>query len=388
MSQDVQSEKVIVVEYADLLSDATTPDMISALSSAFGGEASLGLLAIRGVPHFVEARDALLPRAHGLAHLPADYLEENLTDPASLYNAGWSHGKERMGDSPDLAKGSFYFNPLTDLPGTEEDRARYPASYPSNLWPGEGVLPGFEGEAKRLGRIAREAVVALSRHIDAYARSMVGDGYPPNLLHDAMRRTDKAKGRLLYYFPLVESGDGEGGERDSVAEDSWIGWHNDSGFLTALVGELYMDDATGRALDPSSGSDDGPDPAAGLYVVGRSGETPVRVDIPRDCLAVQIGECTQIVTGGAVVATPHCVRGAAGRRGGTRVARISCPCFVDTAPTFPLRFPEGADRADVLNAGVGHDRVPPLGERWTHDGMKFGDFLGKTFETYYTWSKK
>lgn len=33
-----------------------------------------------------------------------------------------------------------------------------------------------------------------------------------------------------------------------------------------------------------------------------------RVRIPSDHLAIQCGECLQIVTGGLLVATPHCVR--------------------------------------------------------------------------------
>jgi len=76
------------------------------------------------------------------------------------------------------------------------------------------------------------------------------------------------------------------------AADSWIGWHNDSGFLTALAGDMYVNDVTGEAIA-------NPDPNAGLYVVDREGES-VRVEIPEDCMAVQLGECCQIVTGGVL----------------------------------------------------------------------------------------
>ena len=95
------------------------------------GPGALGVLAIRGVPDFVKAKMDLLPQAHQLAHLPAEELL-TLEDEASMYNAGWSHGKEKLGDKPDTAKGSFYFNPLTDAPGNDEDRAKYPVSYPKN----------------------------------------------------------------------------------------------------------------------------------------------------------------------------------------------------------------------------------------------------------------
>jgi isopenicillin N synthase-like dioxygenase len=152
-----------------------------------------------------------------------------------------------------------------------------------------------------------------------------------------------------YYFPGIQ-----------------IGWHNDSGFLTALAGDLYLDSSSGT---PSLC----PDPAAGLYVVTR-GDQVQKVVIPPDCLAIQVGECTQIVTHGALQATPHCVRGAPG------LARASLACFVDVPPQFPLV----GDASIVANSS---DRVPPLVDRW-HSGMTFGDFLSTTFQKYYEWNTK
>jgi isopenicillin N synthase-like dioxygenase len=235
-------------------------------------------------------------------------------------------------------------------------------------------LKTFKDAAKTLGKIMHQVVVLLAKHIDAMAERRV-KGYTKNFLFEAMRKTEKVKGRLLYYYPLDEKC------VDSAAakEDSWIGWHNDSGFLTSLAGDLYVDDDTGQYLDASE-----VDPEAGLYVADRSGES-IQVTIPQDCLAVQIGECLQILTGGVVVATPHCVRGP--RLGwnpdsSIRVARISHPCFIDLKPTFPLTMPAGCSREDVTRVGSGMGRVPPLDERW-HDGMTFGDFLHTTFSKYY-----
>jgi len=109
-----------------------------------------------------------------------------------------------------------------------------------------------------------------------------------------------------------------------------------------------------------------------------------RVQIPDDCMAVQMGECTQIVTGGVVTATPHCVRGAQA----PNVARISLPCFVDTPPTFPLKVPPNSTRQEVLAAGSKSRRVPPLDPRWKTNGMTFGDFLQTTFAMYYDWNQQ
>lgn len=49
--------------------------------------------------------------AHKLAHLPEER-KKLLEHEPSMWNAGWSHGKEKLGDIPDISKGSFYANPL------------------------------------------------------------------------------------------------------------------------------------------------------------------------------------------------------------------------------------------------------------------------------------
>lgn len=366
---------VVIVDYEDVRKDPSPGhSLASLLEKAYGSSGSLGVLAIRYVPGFVSAKKAFLPMAHTLAHLPNDYLQENLTDVDSMYNAGWSHGKEKLGDEPDWAKGSFYFNPLTDQPGTQEDRAKFPASYPCNIWPDH--IPDFEVNAKHIGTLMKDVVVHLSKHIDAFAHEKNPE-YAPDTLYQAMKTTEKVKGRLLYYFPLSC--------QDAASEDSWIGWHNDSGFLTALAGDLYVNDDTGEVLSES------PDPNAGLYVVDRQ-DRVVHVSIPHDCMAVQMGECVQILTGGSVVATPHCVRGVVVAQSSSGsgnshlpVARISLPCFIDLPPNVPLCMP-GCTKEQVLTAGVGSARVPPLSARWTHNGMLFGDFLQKTFSLYYDWS--
>ena len=174
-----------------------------------------------------------------------------------------------------------------------------------------------------------------------------------------------------------------------------IGWHNDSGFLTALAGDIYVSHKTGARIT------DGVDPNAGLYVMDRTSaeKTILHVPIPHDCCAVQLGECTQIVTGGTLVATPHCVRGCNSILY-PDVARISLPCFVDTYPAFPLSIPNGISRQQVLAADAySHDRVPPLALRWKTGiaddvnepistdppPMTFGEFLQATFQMYYTW---
>jgi isopenicillin N synthase-like dioxygenase len=47
---------------------------------------------------------------------------------------------------------------------------------------------------------------------------------------------------------------------------------------------------------------------AGLYIKYKNGDF-LKINIPRDCLAFQIGEAAQVSSMGRLVATPHLVRG-------------------------------------------------------------------------------
>ena len=353
---------LVIVDYNELLPNSSNSDLLTKLEQAFGPSGT-GLIGIRNVPDFVQAKNDLLPLAYQLAHLPESELQA-LEDPTSMYNAGWSHGKEKLkADVPDIYKGSFYFNPLVDVPGTKEDREQYPVSYPPNKWP-TSSLPPLEPAAKRLGSLMKDVSVHLAKHIDAYAHQQ-NPNYAPTTLYDALKDTIKAKGRLLYYYPLPEN------NGINQSEDSWIGWHNDSGFLTCLPGDLYMNPTTGQAVE-------NPPPDAGLYVVDRSNQVQ-QVKIPQDCMAIQMGECTQLLTGGSVVATPHCVRGC------PQLARASLACFIDTPPSFPLQLPKGSTIESTM--AKESNRVPPLSKRWNPD-MTFGDFLQKTFQMYYEFSNE
>lgn len=361
-------KELVIVDYQSLIS--TTPDeskqVQEKIASAFGSDGA-GIIAIRNVPGFVEAKMDLLSLTHSLATLPAEQLKE-LEVPEALYNTGWSHGKEKLkNDTPDTNKASFYYNPLVDVPGTEEERTKFPLSYPCNRWPDSESIPSFETTAKRLGSLMKDVAVDVSKHIDDYAHS-VDNSYPPETLYNALVDTEKAKGRLLYYYPLAGVDEQKETAIHTESEDSWIGWHNDSGFLTALSGGVFME-PDGKIL-PGPPCED-----AGLYVVDRKDQV-VRVQLPSDCMGIQIGECTQILTGGAVIATPHCVKGA------PNIARTSLACFIDTPPAYPLKGPPGQNSPSSDHLACSSWRVPPLSKRWKN-GMLFGDFLEKTFKMYY-----
>ena len=86
-------------------------------------------------------------------------------------------------------------------------------------------MTNFKDAAKHLGTIMHEVVVLLAKRIDAMTTNRV-KGYTSNSLYDAMKTTEKVKGRLLYYYPLEENGHTTNNDI-TAKEDTWIGWHND-----------------------------------------------------------------------------------------------------------------------------------------------------------------
>lgn len=100
-------------------------------------------------------------------------------------------------------------------------------------------------------------------------------------------------------------------------------------------------------------------------------------------MAVQLGESCQIVSGGFLCATPHCVKGAKPVPGSNvKVTRASFPVFCGTDPFFKMSVPKNCTEEQVTTISVGADRVPPIKGRY-ENGITFGDFLTRTFALFY-----
>ena len=181
------------------------------LEKAYGRN-GLGAISINGIPQFPELRKKLLPLCHKLAHLDEES-KRKLEHPESMYNVGWSHGKEKMGDEPDFAKGSFYANPMYDKAADDEIIKKYPFFYPVNIWPQQ--IPEIETYFKQLGSIMFNTVVLLSSHVDKLISEKIPT-FQKGSLYNEIKNTKKIKGRMLYYYPT-----------GSTKDDGWIAAHND-----------------------------------------------------------------------------------------------------------------------------------------------------------------
>lgn len=149
------------------------------------------------------------------------------------------------------------------------------------------------------------------------------------------------------------------------------GWHNDHGSLTGLVPAIYMD-GNGKQV-PS------PDPAAGLYIQARSGEQ-VQVRLPANACGFQIGETSQIQSGGLLQATPHAVMPAKA----AGVTRETFAVFLEPEFDAPLAIPAGKTVSDCqADTAKLPPTVLPVNARW-RVGQTFGDFHNATVQAFTT----
>jgi isopenicillin N synthase-like dioxygenase len=371
--------RIVTMEYTDLLK-APSPATIAAIESAFGVE-GLGLLLVRGVPNFAQARAAALPHAYTFGLLPKSTLDK-YEHSASSFSFGWSHGKEKLGGKPDAAKGSFYFNPILDEPdAVRNELTQDPSLAPflhANIWPSGIDAPNFEHDIKILSRLMVETGGILAPHVDAFTASFLTKRgaslpIPSATLQSVIRDSLTHKGRLLYYFSSNSSSAADiTSDTTDTSVDNWCGWHNDHSSLTALTPALYFDHSGNQTIPQ--------DTKGGLYIRARDGTT-VRAIIPSDCLAFQIGEAAQIMSGGSLQATPHCVRASSD----LTLSRGTLAVFCGPEHSAKMSSPEGAQNEDILRGAQG-ELLPPgvqtLILRWKSTDT-FREFSLRTLASYY-----
>ena len=103
----------------------------------------------------------------------------------------------------------------------------------------------------------------------------------------------------------------------------------------------------------------------------------LRIGIPPNMIAFQLGESTQIHTGGYLEATPHCVVKSE-ELAGKQVGRNTFALFMQPDPLEIMKTPEGIDQKKVLTKA---EKIPQIKERW-ENGIRFKEFHHKTIQHY------
>jgi isopenicillin N synthase-like dioxygenase len=342
--------KPVDIAYQDLLDGA--PTLSKQIEEAYG-ENGLGILVVSGIPNLLEQRNDILPKSHTFASLPDD-VKQQYENEKSLYGFGWSHGKEKFNGKSDTKKGSYYANPKFDNPTDDPELVENAAyNFLPNIWPSEQVVPGFENGFKKLGSTMVHVAELVSSACDKYIHK-VHPSYPQDKLHKIVSETRIPRGRLLYYFPS-ETGHEDANDTNI---DGWCGWHRDHSGITALTRAIYMDDK-GQVIENK-------DEKAGLYIRNRVGEV-VKVGWREDQLAFQIGEAAQCISGGVLVATPHCVRASTA----PHVSRATMAVFMSFEGDVSLNPPQGVSISECGVDGL-------------TENMNFDVFSSMRYKQYYS----
>lgn len=313
--------------------------------------------------------------------------------------------------SQDIRKLSYYGNPITDdvTNGNEELIASHRATYGPNVWPDED-LPTLQESFMDLGTLIHSVGQLIAHQLDEYVMTQ-RDGYRPGLFKGVIG-TNIPKARLLYYFSDQEmedmfnvTSDSTDGSKES-ADDStestkddpnspkadWCGWHNDHSALTGLIlGQFYS--GNGSIIPDISNISTDSAAKGGLYIRTRQNVTH-HVELDEETssryLAFQIGETSQILSGGVLAATPHAVMGYQGNAY-RDISRSSFAVFHQPHYYLSMTAPyhEGVDVETVQYDGRWGLSLPKLSSRWWNaTGDTFGEFTTRTFETYYNMKMK
>jgi len=285
--------------------------------------------------------------------------------PEAKYDVGWSCGKETLANGRyDTLKGSYYAQPIHNAELEEKARRLYP-NVPEmtspNVWPEEGVLPGFEQIFEQLCRLIVDTAALVARSCDRYGVAKL-DGYRDGTLEHIVRTSVCTKARLLHYFPPPPptSNEDDDGRPDSAMaiDDDWCATHRDLGALTGLTSQMFVDEAAHPPRNVRA-DDSGylpclpelekhPDANAGLWIKDRSG-CKTLVQIPRDALGFQTGEALELITRGKFKAVPHFVRGAQPDKAG-RIARNTLAVF--TQPNLWEKVDDEKDFATLAQVTI------------------------------------
>jgi hypothetical protein len=237
---------IVTISYSDLISfqlDGTSgknDDLLIELIGKAFGPTGLGIAMVSDVPKLVEYRQALLPLAARIPHLPD---LNSCINAAALYSVGWSHGKEELvPGQPDTTKGSYYANPLVsdlakamvarDGSANDDDASEvqlvlenHAELWAPNVWPSTS-LPYLEPAFVQMGRLLHGVGCRVAKVCDAYChfqrqRTSQTSTTGSSIMAATLERSLNCTGRLLHYFAVPDS------VQDSSLLHQWCGWHKD-----------------------------------------------------------------------------------------------------------------------------------------------------------------
>ncbi|CDW77364.1 UNKNOWN [Stylonychia lemnae] len=272
------------------------------------------------------------------------YLEQ----PHLEYGHGLNLGKDGYLEGGDTLQISFYANII------QESYTDHKGLIWKNVWPKDKeIAPEFEKYYMSTGRQFIDTAIMLGKKLDDYLKYNVKN-YKMQI-EQGIAKSPRISARSIYYAAPKN-------KHNSDLPKNWCSWHKDYSYITGLAPGVYVDSQDN--VKHSNG-----DPEAGLYIQKRDYEI-LKLNIPEDCMCFQLGELSQIVSGGLLQALPHAVKMPVQN---FDMPRISLAVFMEPEYNEPLSVPVGTNMDRVLTKQDKEHKLSPLEERWK-DGMSFGDY--------------
>ena len=366
---------VEILDYNELFDEPdeniiNTEKILKIIDKSFGKTGS-GILLIKNTPNLESIRNNFFTNSQKFINLNDD-IKEKYTDMSSNFNFGWSRGKEHLKkNQPDTLKGSFYNNPFHDKKTHNYIlKKKYPTLFNDNIWPGEDDAPGFEKSYKILGQLMCETMFKLIKYIDVYLNKITDKKHEINKFYNLVTKSKSYKSRYLYYYPPPPN--------DNDNDNDSCAWHSDHGFLTSLCQPKYFNAKMPDDIIDSNNIE------SGLEIIDTQNNL-IKINIPENHLAIQIGETLQILSNGFLKATPHHVI----TQNLKNISRNQFVTFCDIPYDYSMEIPDyGNDKKETLdnyiniNKMILNNNIVKLSERY-ENCTYYHDFTNNCIKTYY-----
>lgn len=328
----------------------------------------LGLLVVKNIPAYENLRSDILQKVFQLGNLDKAYLK-TLERPDVNYSIGWNVGMGFTEKQYDYLQGGLLIRPFSENPPYRKDKKIDEAFRDShqNIWPSEEKIKGFKKSLQDLCRLTLQCQLSLLPHLDKYIQKVYPNVYKENFLRENFSEYYELISRLLVYYPINRLSSDIIKEKGEKIKEKWTGWHRDFGLVTALTHPVYYNQE-GKVFQNIKSA---------LLVEDRKCRIH-EVNFEENEIAMQTGDALFILSGGSIIATPHCVK--VPEKFPDHLFRITIANFFEPYMNFEMLAPEGININEVFN------KDPfKMANSFTkfRQGCLYQEFLQAALETFY-----
>eukprot|EP00347_Sterkiella_histriomuscorum_P012868 403366914 len=345
-TQNTSLNGPLIIEYSQLIKGGDYAFEI--LDKAYSDK-GLGTMLVRVQPNdaqnYIKNHQRLAQAMQKLSEMPEEKLRY-LEMPELEWGHGWNPGKDGYLEGADTLQASYYANLA------QEEYIDHQGKLWKNIWP-DNEVKELKEQYLNTGLYVKKVGLKLADCLDKFLTQNV-QNYETSIFK-ALNESPKLAARSIYYRPPNHTS-------ENNLPKNWCSWHKDYSYITGLIPGTFID-KQGKVHEEFN------DPEAGLFIQKRDYQI-LKLDIPRDCIAFQLGELAQVVSGGLLQALPHAVMMTKKRND---LARVSMALFMEPDYSQPIKMPQGTNIDRVLVKQDREHKLSPLEERW-QDGMSFGDY--------------